>query len=133
MVDAPSNETVDPCADICRTNPECTWFSRAVIHNEDNDDYGSGDGEEMEKYRCIFYKDCSDIRKVHSGFESSQKSCQGVEASSRKAMCSITGDTKSCLSPEIAPRSLKLTLKGLKKEAVKGKKGKKQKPRIKKQ
>ena len=116
---------MDPCAKICRNISECTWFSSAIIHSEYDDDYSGEDGEEMERYKCIFYKDCINIREVQSGFKSSQKNCLDTKASSKKAMCSITGDKKSCLSPKFAPRSLKLSLKGFKKRAVKRKKAKK--------
>ena len=113
---------MDPCAKICRNISECTWFSSAIIHSEYDDDYSGEDGEEMERYKCIFYKDCIEIKEAQSGFKSSQKNCLKTKESSKKAMCSITGDRKSCLSPELAPRSLKLSLKGLKEKAEKSKK-----------
>ena len=111
-IQTPKNASKDPCSEICSSMPEsdCTWYSKKLLEDDDTDEY---------KYRCIFYKNCETIEGFDSGFESSQRECSSVALSYRSAMCHLSENTDSCVSPNLAPRSIKLAIKSLDKKSKK--------------
>ena len=76
------------------------------------------------KVKCFFFSDCESITNAQNAkYQSSQKNCH-VDQANRKALCSISDNKDSCLSPDFAPRRMRLTLRGMKKQKTKKKKTK---------
>ena len=111
-IQVPKNTSKDPCSEKCSSMQlaDCTWYSKKRLEDENT---------EEDRYKCIFYKNCETLEGFDSGFESSQRECSSVTVSYRSSMCHMSENTDSCLSPNLAPRSIKLALKSLDKKSKK--------------